>query len=837
MYKSKLFFFLFLYLITQIGFTQITGLLFDGDEDFLSTCHDANFNIGDQFTVEAWINAKEWRPEIWRGSILAKDGIGPDSGFAFRCGENGRLSFVMATAGWQEVQSAPLMNLNQWHHVAAVVDNGSLTLLLDGTVVASGSYNGSTTSNTTIMNIGSSPSFPGRFFDGFIDEVRVWNIARSSNEINENQTTAFNGDETGLIAYFPMNEGLGLITENLVDIDCSAEFQNMTEDSWSEGFTSPEFDVGVVSINAPDILSIFERPVKVNISVQNFGTESISNIPITLTVNGLPTLEETFSSTIPSGETRTFTLTQPLDLSGNNTNLLDVSTRHPDDTSNSNDDISYRYKKPVDGVINIINEEQHNFGSAGQTQFTLVNFPENMEDFSEILLHFSIDCPSSGCDPWDQPGSFFLEAEDGNSYELARFITPFGIDCGPWTIDITDFKSVMRGPALIRSFIQVWGPSGWLVNADIQFIKAEEPSYRRITQIWQENNWVYGDPGIDDDLPTQSVVIADVTESGHLRTTISGHGQGNTDNAAEFSNKTHTLMVNSTQADSHNLWKADCVSNTCANQNGTWLFARAGWCPGQSVRPYVFNLSDNMTPGQPMTIDYELEDYVNFQNTGYDGAGHTEPHYRIFSYLIESSNQWFMEYNNLSAESIEVETNGDMSNPIFESVTLYIKNTGDSAVSNPNVSYYINDEFVFEESITATIAPGATYTHEFSQVDGFTGGQDHLVIGVVSSDGDENLNDDAIDTFVNDDLTSITEVDRAAFKVYPNPTDGIINVEFSEAFENGNVSVMDIQGRLVQSYQIGNKASMSFTIEVTGVFILKVATQEGNTLIKKLILH
>ena len=56
-----------------------------------------------------------------------------------------------------------------------------------------------------------------------------------------------------------------------------------------------------------------------------------------------------------------------------------------------------------------------------------------------------------------------------------------------------------------------------------------------------------------------------------------------------------------------------------------------------------------MTPGQTASFDYELQEYTNLLNTGYNNSGHTEPFYRIHSSLIESSSQRFSDFTNMAA--------------------------------------------------------------------------------------------------------------------------------------------------------------------------------------------
>ena len=49
-------------------------------------------------------------------------------------------------------------------------------------------------------------------FNGIIDEVRIWNIARSQNDIQEYMYKQLTGTESGLVAYWQFNEGTGDIT-------------------------------------------------------------------------------------------------------------------------------------------------------------------------------------------------------------------------------------------------------------------------------------------------------------------------------------------------------------------------------------------------------------------------------------------------------------------------------------------------------------------------------------------------------------------------------------------------------------------------------------------------
>jgi hypothetical protein len=141
-----------------------------------------------------------------------------------------------------------------------------------------------------------------------------------------------------------------------------------------------------------------------------------------------------------------------------------------------------------------VNGVQHDFAGNGQTKFAEVIFPEGPEQWSQIIMHISVNCPTTGCDPWDQAGKISL-FKDGAEYELGRFVTPYGKACGPWNVDVTDFKSLLVGKQKLQTFIQVWGPSGWLLNVTFEFIASATPNpFNKITPLWSTDYHIYGDP-------------------------------------------------------------------------------------------------------------------------------------------------------------------------------------------------------------------------------------------------------------------------------------------------------------------------------------------------------
>ncbi|MEO8666812.1 MAG: peptide-N-glycosidase F-related protein [Ignavibacteria bacterium] len=299
-----------------------------------------------------------------------------------------------------------------------------------------------------------------------------------------------------------------------------------------------------------------------------------------------------------------------------------------------------------------------NFQNWADTHYGNFTLPDTNTHYKQILMYYTIGCPAAGCDPWDRIGWIKLYKDTNTNYEIARVVTPYNIVGGGYPgqcvfiIDVTDYMPLLHDEVRLGSYIESWigGARGWLVTVKFAFIEGEmkDKPFSVIT-LWQNNHVLYGDPAFppEDYLTPQNVMIDAQTSKAKVKLVTTGHGQGNTDNAAEFSLKQHHLTVGSTITD-HLLWRGDCSVNPCSPQGGTWQYGRAGWCPGASVVPFDVDASTSVTPGSNVTIDYHLQEFENFcrpfnpscvtgvtcSDCEFNNNGHTEPHYTITGQLI-----------------------------------------------------------------------------------------------------------------------------------------------------------------------------------------------------------
>jgi hypothetical protein len=94
------------------------------------------------------------------------------------------------------------------HHVAATFDGDSLRAYVDGVISAAADWSlGTVYYGTEDVLIGAQNFGAGflRRFDGFIDDVRVWDHALDASEIASRMNCRLSGGEAGLVAYWPFD--------------------------------------------------------------------------------------------------------------------------------------------------------------------------------------------------------------------------------------------------------------------------------------------------------------------------------------------------------------------------------------------------------------------------------------------------------------------------------------------------------------------------------------------------------------------------------------------------------------------------------------------------------
>ena len=120
------------------------------------------------------------------------------------------------------VAGTTIVTSNVWHHAAATYNGSTWNLYLDGALegtlaVASSIPESSSIQHAGIATAMTSAGVPGAagFFNGVIDEVRIWNVARSQAQIQADKNAELTSG-TGLIGRWGMNEGTDTTVGNSI---------------------------------------------------------------------------------------------------------------------------------------------------------------------------------------------------------------------------------------------------------------------------------------------------------------------------------------------------------------------------------------------------------------------------------------------------------------------------------------------------------------------------------------------------------------------------------------------------------------------------------------------
>ena len=196
-----------------------TALAFTG-QDRIEVPDQPAVNPGNTFTLEAWINpdryADSYMPIIWKGD----GGSGNYRTYSLWLNSSGYilLSLMEPQHNYNLTTPGGLVPLNTWTHVAAVADvaNNTLTIYINGVQVAQQAFGAFTPAPTTLPLIIGSHVPAGQNsispFEGLIDDVRIYSIARTATDIAGDMNTALSGNETGLTLYLPLDEATGVMT-------------------------------------------------------------------------------------------------------------------------------------------------------------------------------------------------------------------------------------------------------------------------------------------------------------------------------------------------------------------------------------------------------------------------------------------------------------------------------------------------------------------------------------------------------------------------------------------------------------------------------------------------
>lgn len=170
-------------------------------------------------TVEVWVKPRQFGQ--WRAMVgFMQDNATFERGWDLETGDNNKFRFAISsqkTLRLNYMETGSSFETDQWYHVAGVYDGDTMRLYVNGILEAkSGSDSGNIAYDNSWLALGAYKDndefFPVR---GSIDEIRIWNVARSQDDIRETMCRKLKGNESGLVKYFRLDsyEGTTAIEE------------------------------------------------------------------------------------------------------------------------------------------------------------------------------------------------------------------------------------------------------------------------------------------------------------------------------------------------------------------------------------------------------------------------------------------------------------------------------------------------------------------------------------------------------------------------------------------------------------------------------------------------
>jgi hypothetical protein len=167
-------------------------------------------SLSNGMTLEVWFKAASFYKQSGAvNSLLRKNVEAGSENFFLRFRIIVGKPVVEMSSGAQIMQAPHPFEPGTWYHLAGTYDGRIMTVFVNGEAIGSRRFAGPIEVDDSDLMIGKGdPQYSsGEFFHGDIDDIRIWNVARSPEQIRAAMNTRLKGTEPGLVACWTFDDG------------------------------------------------------------------------------------------------------------------------------------------------------------------------------------------------------------------------------------------------------------------------------------------------------------------------------------------------------------------------------------------------------------------------------------------------------------------------------------------------------------------------------------------------------------------------------------------------------------------------------------------------------
>jgi hypothetical protein len=258
-----------------------TALNFDGTNDYVVS--STAINLTNHFTVEAKVNITT--PKDWAGIITSKTESTSENSFQFCINDAGNLKVEIigasGTTDERKIYTGSTTLTGAWHHVATTFDGTNLKLFVDGveeTVTKEDDDEIITFNCTRNIVIGAERSL-GVYFEGTVDDARIWSVAKSEADM-QNLLKAMVVVDNQLVLAYNFNEGISNGDNTAITVISSLQLVGNNTGNLNN-FTL----TGNTSNFVDNCVSLVSKAQKAALNFDGIDDYVVSNNPVTLNAN------------------------------------------------------------------------------------------------------------------------------------------------------------------------------------------------------------------------------------------------------------------------------------------------------------------------------------------------------------------------------------------------------------------------------------------------------------------------------------------------------------------------------------------------------------------------